>query len=104
MKSLCHERLPLAPLLRSYVQAGLPSAADLHRVPGLGPRFAAVLSATANFLFADFLDSASDEVVRDALARFYDATVVPPLHVETVRRRAGFLRHVLSFFLRGRDP
>src|SRR5262249_40307774 len=30
--------------------------------------------------------------------------VRPPLHRETVLRRAGFLRHGLAFLLRGRDP
>jgi MoxR-like ATPase len=103
MKSTCQERLPLAPLLRSYVQAGAPTAAELHRLPGLGPRFAAVLSATARFLFTDFLDRSTDEV-GEALGRFYDATSRLPLHADTLKRRAGFLRHALSYLLRGRDP
>ncbi len=103
MKSPCQERLPLAPLVQAYVRGGLPAAAELSRLPALGPRFAAVLSAPGHFLSADFLDAARDDDLRGPLVAFYDACVRPPLHAETVRHRAGFLRHALSYLLRGCD-
>jgi hypothetical protein len=103
MRSSCREALPLAPLLHAYTAAGTPSLSDLHQVPGLGPRFAAVLSATAKFLYADFLDSAGDDVVRKALERFAGA-VAPSLHLETLRRRCGFVRHAVVHLLRGQGP
>jgi uncharacterized protein (DUF2461 family) len=103
MSFLEHATLPLAPLLHAYSRAGVPSTADLHHLADLGPRFAAVLGATARFFFDDFLDRASDADLGEALVRFYDAVVRPPLYGATVRRRAGFLRHGLALLLRGCD-
>jgi MoxR-like ATPase len=96
--------LPLRPLLHAYRAGGIPSLADLHRLPCLGGRFAAVLGASARFLYPDFLQRASDDQLRDALVRFYEAAVSPPLHADTVRRRAGFLRHALAHLLHGQGP
>ena len=104
MRSSCREALPLIPLLHAYTAQGRPSLADLHQLPGLGPRFASVLSATVKFLFADFLDAASDADLRDALERFYTAVVSPPLHLDTLRRRAGFVRHGVMHLLHGKGP
>jgi 5-methylcytosine-specific restriction protein B len=104
MKTSLRERVPLAPLLYSYTRTGVPSPADLHRLPELGPRFAAILSASVKFLYADFVDRAPLEELTDALTRFYEACVQPPLHVETLRRRAGIVRHGVAYLLRGRDP
>jgi hypothetical protein len=104
VKPACRDALPLPPLLHAYVRAGVPTLAELHQLPGLGPRFAAVLSATARFLFADFLDLASDDDLRDALGRFYTAVVPQPLHLDTLRRRAGFVRYALGHLLRGEGP
>ena len=53
MRSPSRETLPLVPLLHAYQAAGLPTPAVLHALPGLGPRFAAVLGGTARFLYAD---------------------------------------------------
>ncbi|MGL4550777.1 MAG: DUF2461 family protein, partial [Gemmataceae bacterium] len=66
----------------------------------LGPRFEAVLAATARFLHADFLDRADGGRWLDAVTRFHAA--VSPLHADTARRRAGFLRHAAGSLLRGR--
>jgi hypothetical protein len=96
--------LPLVPLLNSYVATGLPGPGALGRLPGLGPRFAAVLSATARFLSTEFLDRAPDADLSAALVRFYEAVVQPPLHVEALRRRVGVVRHGLAYLLRGLDP
>jgi hypothetical protein len=104
MSSRARAPLPLGPLLHAYTRAGVPSAAALHRLSDLGPRFAAVLGATARFLCDEFLDRAADADLADALVRFYEAVVVPPLHAETLRRRAGFVRHGLAYLLRGTDP
>ena len=104
MKRSSREHLPLRPLLDNYLTAGLPSAADLGRLPELGPRFAAVLSATARFLYPAYLDEASDADLGDALTRFYEAVVDPPLHGDAIRRRIGLVRHGLGCLLRGRDP
>src|SRR5262245_29486608 len=104
MKTSTQEHLPLAPLLHAFTRAGVPTVAELHHLPGLGPRFAAVLSASVKFLYADFLENASAAELGDALVCFYEACVQPPLHVETLRRRAGIVRHGLAYLLRGRDP
>jgi 5-methylcytosine-specific restriction protein B len=104
MKTSSREHLPLAPLLYAYTRSGVSSAAELHHLPTLGPRFAAILSASVKFLFPDFLDKASTDELADALVRFYEACVPLPLHAETLRRRAGIVRHGLSYLLRGRDP
>jgi hypothetical protein len=77
---------------------------ELHHLPCLGPRFAAILSATAKFLFPDFLENAPANELTEGLVRFYEACVQPPLHVETLRRRAGIVRHALMYLVRGRDP
>jgi MoxR-like ATPase len=103
MRSSNREALPLIPLLHAYTAPGLPTLADLHHLPGLGPRFAAVLSATAKFLFADFLDTAAPDTLTEALEGFAVA-VAPPLHLETLRRRSGFVRHGIVHLLRGKDP
>lgn len=104
MKTSTRQHLPLVPLLHAYTRAGVPSMGELHHLPALGPRFAAILSATAKFLFPDFLENASANELSDALGRFYEACVQPPLHVESLRRRAGIVRHALTYLLRGRDP
>jgi 5-methylcytosine-specific restriction protein B len=103
MKTSRHSHLPLAPLLHAYTRAGVPTVAELHHLPGLGPRFTAILSATAKFLYVDFLENASTIELTEALLRFYEACVQPPLHVETLRRRAGMVRHCLMYLLRGCD-
>ena len=95
--------LPLRPLLHTFVAAGLSSPADLVRLPGPGSRFAAILSATARFLYPDFLERAAPAEFAEALVRFYEAVVDPPLHVETLRRRAGLVRHAIAAFLHCRD-
>ena len=97
-----HAFLPLPPLLHTY-SARRPSLADLGHLPNGGSRFAAILGASARFLYGDFLDHAKDADFRDALTRFHDACVTPPLHSETVRRRAGVVRYALGYLLRGRD-
>ena len=72
--------------------------------PALGPRFSAVLSATARFLYPAFLDEASDADLSAALTRFYEAVVDPPLHAGAIQSRIGIVRHGLGCLLRGRDP
>jgi 5-methylcytosine-specific restriction protein B len=104
MKTCTHRHLPLAPLLHAYTRAGVLSMGELQHLPNLGPRFGAILSATAKFCFPDFLENASTNELSDVLVRFYEACVQPPLHVETLRRRAGIVRHGLMYLLRGRDP
>ena len=103
MRMTSRRGLPLGPLLHAYRAAGLPSIAELHRLPGLGGRFAAVLGASARFLYADYLDKAKPDDFRDALARFYAATVSPAPHAATVAARAGFLRHAVSQLLHGSE-
>jgi 5-methylcytosine-specific restriction enzyme B len=104
MRASSRGGLPLAPLLHAYAREAPPGPAELAVLPGLGPRFGAVLSAPATFLSPDFLDRAGDDELADALVRFYDDCVRPPLHAESLRRRAPFVRHALAFLLRGRDP
>jgi hypothetical protein len=96
--------LPLVPLLRAYAADGLPSPGDLARLPALGPRFAAILSARDGLLSEAFLDGASSEDFQTELLRFYEATVAPPLHAGMLARRAGMVRHALAHLLRSPDP
>jgi MoxR-like ATPase len=103
MKALSREHLPLASLLHAYLGQGLPGAAELSRPPGVGPRFAAILSATARFLYPEFVDGASDAESCAALVRFHEACVRPPLHADSLRRRAGVVRLALAYLLRGKD-
>jgi hypothetical protein len=95
--------LPLAPLLHAYTRR-TPAVDDLGRLPGPGPRFTAVRGASEHLLDPAFLDAAADADFADALSLFYEACVSPPLHAETLRRRAGVVRHALAYLLRGRDP
>jgi hypothetical protein len=96
--------LPLEPLLQIYQQAGLCTGAILAELPVLGPRIQAVLAARQHFLNWDFLDQAGAVEFGVALAEFYERCVFPPLHAETVRRRAGFLRHALAHLLHESEP
>ena len=82
---------------RRASRGGPPPAYELGRLPGVGPRFAAVRAASARFLSETYLDTAPDDELRAALVRFYEAVVDPPLHAEAVRRKAGFLRHALAY-------
>jgi hypothetical protein len=95
--------LPLLPLLRAYTSAGLPAREDLARLPALGPRFAAILSAREGLLSEPFLDDAGPAEFETILTRFYEATVRPPLHGAVVRRRAGLVRHALAHLVRSPD-
>jgi uncharacterized protein (DUF2461 family) len=104
MSILTRAPLPLGPLLQAYTRAGVPSPAQLNGLAGLGPRCDAVAGATARFLYADFLDAAPESDLAEALVRFYEACVRPPLHAPTLCRRAGLVRHGLAYLLRGRDP
>src|SRR5262245_59764203 len=104
MRASTGEPLPLPPLVHAYRQAGLPSAGDLGRLPDLGPRFRAIQSASATFLYAAFVDGASPADLSAALLRFHEACVQPRLHADTLRRRAGVVRHALAYLLRGQDP
>lgn len=98
------QALPLEPLLHAYTAPGLASIAELHRLPGVGARFAAILAARARFLDAALLDRAGDDRLRDALLPFHEAVVAYPVHAATLARRVGFVRHALSHLLHGRDP
>src|SRR5437016_4561737 len=95
--------LPLLPLLRAYTDAGIPRPEELAQLPGLGPRFAAVLAVREHLLNERFLDGATEEEFRAALVGFYSACVQPALHVETIPRRAGIVRHALNHILRCPD-
>src|SRR5579884_1201616 len=63
---------PLEPLVQAHLADGLPGLGELGRSPGVGPRCAAVLSASARFLYSTFLDTASAADLADALVRFYE--------------------------------
>ena len=104
MTARLQERLPLPPLLHAYCEAGLPDAAALGALPGLGSRFQAVLSAGSSLLAEDFLDRAPESAFQAALLRFYEACVDPPLHADRRRRRSGMVRHALAHLLRCPDP
>jgi 5-methylcytosine-specific restriction enzyme B len=85
--------LPLRPLLR--VHRAAPCAPS--------PRSLAVRSAR-DWLNPDFLDAADEPALRDRLVAFYTAVVDPPLHADTLARRARLVRHGLNHLLRGGDP
>jgi MoxR-like ATPase len=94
--------LPVGPLLRAYA-ARLPSTDDLSQLPELGPRFQAILAARDGLLSEAFLDGASEAEFQNSLRAFYEACAPPALHVETVRRRAGLVRHALNHLTRGAE-
>lgn len=75
----------------------------LLRLPGLGRRFAAIVSARDDFLSGSFLDGAAEAAFTEALVRFYEAVVPFPVYVEALRRGSGILRHALAHLLRGRE-
>ena len=50
MKAPRHTSLPLAPLLRAYVDAGPPPPDCLEELPGLGARIRAVRAARTDWL------------------------------------------------------
>ncbi len=104
MKESAPASLPLGPLLRVYREAGPPDTAHLESLPGLGPRFQAIRRARTEFLREAFLDTASDSAFKSAIIRFYELCVDPPLHGETLLRRAGIVRHALAHLLRCPDP
>jgi MoxR-like ATPase len=91
-------------LLRAYIDAGVRPGSELGQVPGLGPRLKAVLAAGGEFANPSFVDSGSETDFQAALVRFYEACVQPALHMDTVRRRAGIIRHALGHLLRCPDP
>jgi MoxR-like ATPase/uncharacterized protein (DUF2461 family) len=91
-------------LLRAYLDAGIASGDRLAEIAGLGPRFRAILAASNGVLHPEFVDTASEADFLAALVGFYEACVRPPLHVETVRRRAGVVRHAVCHLLRCADP
>lgn len=95
--------LPLGPLLRTYLSGRLLSGAELGDLPVLGRRFQVILQARERFLNGSFLEGATPQELELALVELYEACVQPPLHVETVRRRAGFIRHGLAHLLCGND-
>jgi MoxR-like ATPase len=75
----------------------------LARLPALGPRFAAVLSARDGLLSETFLDGAAPDEFQTALLHFYEASVQPPLHGAVLCRRAGMVRHALAHLVRSPD-
>jgi uncharacterized protein (DUF2461 family) len=86
------------------VDAGPPTGAELSRLPVYGRRVQAILSASRDLLAESFLDNAGEDEFQTALVKFYQTCVDPPLHVATLCRRAGFLRHGLAHLLRCPDP
>ena len=58
----------------------------------------------ADWLRADFLDAASDQLLADQLLTFYRAAVPLPLHAAPLVRRVRRVRHGLNHLLRGADP
>lgn len=94
--------LALEPLLHAYLAAGVRPLSELNQVPGLGPRFEAVLAASARFLYGDFLDRADPQRWLDALLRFH--ATVGGEHADVLRERAGFVRHAVGALMHGRDP
>lgn len=99
-----HRNLPLAPLLRAYVGAGLQPVEQLAERPEVGARLRAVLAARQVWLHDEFLDGASPEEFFHRADEFYRAVVDPPLHGETLRRRIDLVRHGVAHLMRSRDP
>src|SRR5262249_8361218 len=95
--------LPFRPLLHAYA-AGLPAWDELGGLPVLGPRFRAVQEARQGLLAEAFLDGVGDAAWQAALLSFYEACVRPPLHADTLCRRAGIVRHAVAHLRRCPDP
>jgi 5-methylcytosine-specific restriction protein B len=97
------QRLPLAPLLHAYLAHGISRVEELGKLPGLGPRFQAILAARTEFFNEAFLDTARESALQTALAGFYEKCVPLPLHADTLRRRCAIVRHGMAHLLRGAD-
>src|SRR5262249_58495997 len=104
MKAHSCPHLPPAPLLRTYREAGILTTAQLADLPVLGARFHAVSTARSTWLNESFLESADEVSFQEAVCRFYEACVLPPVHGEVLRQRAGVVRHGLQHLLLGGDP
>jgi 5-methylcytosine-specific restriction enzyme B len=103
MKTSPARPLPLLPLLRAYVETGIPDTCELSKLPILGRRFHAILGARGELLTDPFLEKASAQEFEAAIARFYAACVQPADHEHDLRRSAGIVRHALNYLLRSRD-
>src|SRR5262249_38748242 len=104
MKGIAPDRLPLEPLLHAYTEAGVPDLAGLERLPGLGPRFTAILAARETLAGLDWLDRTPDGIFQTVIVQFYEACVWPPLHAARLRSRARVVRHALTPLLNCPDP
>ena len=89
----------LVALLQSYTAAGVPTAAELQHVPGLGSRFALVLSTRTEFLHSSFIHSADKESFRQTLLSAYRQCQPLAVFPNQLEKKADLLRHGLSHLL-----
>jgi uncharacterized protein (DUF2461 family) len=101
MKAHSCPHSPLAPLLRTYCEAGILTTLQLADLPVLGARFRSVSAARGTWLNESFLESAEETAFQKAVCCFYEGCVLPPLHVQVPRQRAGIVRHGLQHLLLG---
>lgn len=94
--------LPLSALVESYLDAGVPGEDALLQLPGLGPRFRAILGARDTLLSEAILGGSSAEEFRAALMTFYEASVANGLQTDALLRAAGIIRHGLGHLVHGR--
>ncbi len=93
----------LRPLLQAYLNAGVPTGAQLSRLPVVGRRFQAILAADERLLSETFLDNATNDEFRSAIVDFSEHTVFPPLQRMTCERHVGILRHAVDHLVRSND-
>src|SRR5262249_13311367 len=97
-------RLPLQPLLQTYIQAGISPLENLDPLSPLGRRQAAIRDARSRFLSEAVVSSVSDGELQTALIDFYEACVEPALHTATLRGRRGIAGRALGHLLCCGDP
>ena len=96
MNTSTREHLPLIPLLHAYTRPACPAAANCIICRDWGRASPPFCRRPPSFCSPISSTNASATELSEALVRFYEACVQPPLHVETLRRRAGIVRHALG--------
>src|SRR5689334_14365524 len=95
-------RLPLAPLLHSFVESR--AKVNLADIPVFKRRSAAVCAARESLCNEPFLDSATDAEFCSRLQAFCNESAVASISAEPIWKHAVWIRHALNHLLRSAEP